>query len=238
MNKAKKTFIIANWKSNKTESEAKRWLSAIFRLKDLDLSNKEIIICPSFTLLPMMKTHIEEKMLPISLGAQNISSFDEGAYTGEINWRQIKGLVKYALIGHSERRRFFHETDGDVIAKLKRLIENNIVPILCISDMVQMDHYISMDTIISDKADDIIFVYEPPGAISIEGQFRAESPEIANQNARQISRKIGKKVVAIYGGSINAENVASFFESSDIRGGLIGKASLDPKEFYEIVQNA
>jgi triosephosphate isomerase (TIM) len=237
MDSAKKTIIVANWKSNKTESEAKEWLFAMSGLKDLDLSNKEIIICPSFTLLPAMKAYVEEKKLLIKLGTQDISAFGEGAYTGEVNGRQIKELVNYVLIGHSERRKFFHETDEDVIAKFKRLIENNITPILCIADMEQMDRYISMDTLIKNKADDIIFVYEPPSAISKGGQFRAESPEIANQNAGRISQRIGKKVITLYGGSVNIKNAGTFFKSDNLSGGLIGKASLDPKEFYEIIQN-
>jgi len=234
----KKTFIVANWKSNKTESEAKDWLSEISSLKDQNLQNKEIIVCPSYVHLPTMKAFIEKQMLPIKLGAQNISSFNEGAYTGEINGKQVGELVGYALVGHSERREYLRETDDDVIAKLKQLIENNITPILCVSDMKQIDYYLSKDAIVNDKADNIIFVYEPPSAISSGGKFHAENPEIINQNAGQISQKIGKKVTTLYGGSVNVVNSKSLFTLDNIDGCLVGQASLDAKEFYAIIQNA
>jgi triosephosphate isomerase (TIM) len=234
----KKVFIVANWKSNKTESEAKEWLSAVSSLKEQDLSNKKIIVCPSFVNLPAMKEFVKEQALPVKLGAQNISQFNEGAYTGEVNAKQIKDFAQYALIGHSERRKYFHETDDDVIVKLRQLIDGGIIPILCVSDMKQMDYYLSKDSIVKDRANDIIFVYEPPTAISINGQYRAESPETANLNAGQISQKIGKKVITLYGGSINSSNVQSFFALDNIDGALVGQASLDPSEFLQIIKNA
>jgi triosephosphate isomerase (TIM) len=234
----KRKLIVANWKSNKTESEAKNWLSAISSFKGQNLQNKEIIVCPSYIHLPTMKAFIERQMLPIKLGAQSISSFSEGAYTGEINGKQIKELVGYALVGHSERRKYLHETNDDVIAKLKQLIINDITPILCVSDMKQMDYYLLKDTVIGDKADDIVFVYEPPNAISSKGKFHAESPEMVNQNAGQISQKIGKKVTTLYGGSVNLANSNLFFTLSNIDGCLVGQASLDAKEFYAIIKNA
>jgi triosephosphate isomerase len=232
----KKAFIVANWKSNKTLKEVRSWFGAIRQFSIPE--GKEIIICAPFIFLSEIRAIIRSNNLSIKLGVQNISSFGQGAHTGEICAEQVADFATHAIIGHSERRRYFHETDNDVIAKLKQLVKNNITPILCISDIKQMDYYLSKDTIILDKAEDIIFVYEPPSAISEGGQFHADSPEIANQNAGQISQKIGKKVTILYGGSVNSGNAGSFFTLDNIDGCLVGQASLDAKEFYKIIQNA
>ena len=236
----KKVFIVANWKSNKTESEAKEWLQKISNLKSQipNLENKEIIVCPTFIHLPAMKAFIEEQELPIKLGAQDISPFNEGAYTGAINGKQIKEFADYVLIGHSERRKYFHETNEDVINKVKLLLENKLTPILCVSDMAQMDYYLAHGKFILDNAEEIVFVYEPPEAISGGGAYRPESPEDANKNAMEISNKICKRVITLYGGSVNPDNAASLFSQKNIDGGLVGKASLDPLEFLQISKNA
>src|SRR5690348_3313189 len=139
----KNRFIIANWKSNKTSSEAKAWLekfkeiSSGFSSEDVD-----IIVCPPFTLLSEMKKFIDENELPIKLGTQNISPFGEGAYTGEVAANEIKGLVTHSIVGHSERRKYFHENDEQVLAKIKQLVANDIMPIVCISDLKQLEYYL------------------------------------------------------------------------------------------------
>lgn len=235
----KKLFIVANWKSNKTTNQANEWLEVISNLKS-QISNpdeKEVIVCPSFTLLPAMNSFIDEKQLPIKLGVQNISNFGEGAYTGEINTKQASEFVTHAIVGHSERRRLLHETDEDVIAKLKEVLTANITAVLCISDMAQLDHYLSESTLLKDNADKIIFVYEPPSAISGGGAYRAESPEEANKNAAEISNKIGKRVITLYGGSVNPDNKDALFGQEYIDGGLVGQASLDAETFIKIINS-
>lgn len=233
----KKIFIVANWKSNKTTLQAQEWLEGITNFKSQISNDTEIIVCPSFTLLPGMKSIIAEKQLPIQLGAQNVSNFEEGAYTGEINAKQAGEFVTHAVVGHSERRRLLHETDEDVQAKVKQLLAHNIMPVLCISDMVQLDHYLAESTVLKDNADKIIFVYEPPSAISGGGAYHPESPEDANKNAAEISNKIGKRVITLYGGSVNPENAATLFAQEYIDGGLIGQASLTPESLLNIVQS-
>src|SRR5579872_3902609 len=139
----KKLFIVGNWKSNKTAAEAKEWLEQ-FKNVNLHYSfeEREVIVCPPFTIIPGMKAIIDEHNLPIKLGLQNVSPFGKGAYTGEVCAEEAKEFVTHAIVGHSERRKYFHETEEDVLLKLKQLFANNITPVLCISDIQQLDYYL------------------------------------------------------------------------------------------------
>jgi len=236
----KKLFIVANWKSNKTTQEAVEWLKEISNLKSQisNLDQKEMIICPAFTSLAVMNWFIKENNLPLKLGSQNISNFEEGAYTGEVNAKQVSEYATHVIVGHSERRRLLHETDEDILAKLKQVLAHNLTPVLCISDMAQLDHYLAESSAVKDNADNIIFVYEPPSAISGGGAYHPESPEDANTNAAEISKKVGKRVVTLYGGSVNPDNAKQLFEQEYIDGGLIGQAALDPNSFLHITNNS
>jgi triosephosphate isomerase (TIM) len=240
----KKLFIVANWKANKTQSEAAEWIEKVqaVQFTVAEVENKEIIICPAYPLLTLVSDFISgseaSNKLLLRLGSQNLSQFEKGAYTGEVPINLLQEFCAYSIIGHSERRKYFNETDDDVMTKVKLAIENKITPILCISDMNQLDYYITHDKFIVDNAADIIFVYEPPSAISGGGDYHPESPEVVNKNVADISQKIGKKVITLYGGSINPENVKSFFQLDNIDGGLVGQASLDPEQFIQIIKNA
>lgn len=214
----KKLFIVANWKSNKTILQAKEWLEEISNIE-----NKEIIICPSFILLPLIRSSIIEHQLPFKVGAQDISAFDEGSYTGEVNGSQIKEFADYVIIGHSERRQYFSETDEIIFKKVEMAKKYNLTPIFCVQNE---------NTPIPKDLE--IVAYEPVFAI---GTGNPDTPENAQKIAEIIKEKNNVKYV-LYGGSVTSHNVHAFTSIESVDGILVGKASLDAKEFGEIIKNA
>ncbi len=221
----KEFFIIANWKSHKTLPEAKAWLEFMLSKKEAlaKIEGKTIIVCPPTTLLSYMKSFILEHDLSILLGAQDISLFDEGAYTGEVNGKQLAELVEYVIIGHSERRSYFHEDYELLKQKTEKAKQSSLTPIFC----VQGD-----DTPIPDGLS--LIAYEPVSAI---GTGKPDSPEHANDVAR-VYREEKEMYYCLYGGSVTAENVATFKNQEFISGFLVGSASLDAAKFFSIIINA
>ena len=220
-----KVFIVANLKSYKTENESKEWLENLKKIKDIGVSleNKEIIVCPPFQLLLMFKTYILENNLPVSIGAQDVSPFDEGAYTGEVNAKQIKDFADYVLIGHSERRKNFGETDDVLSKKTVLALKYELTPIYLIQNK---------DTVVSQGIQ--IIAYEPIFAI---GSGNPDTPGNANEIAGFLKSK-NSDYKLLYGGSVSSQNVNSFTSLSNISGVLVGSASLDALEFIKIIENA
>lgn len=220
-----KLLIVANLKSYKTENEAKEWLENFKKIKELEqiLGNKEIIICPSFTLLSLFSLYISDNNLPVKTGAQNVSSFDEGAYTGEVNAKQIKDFADFVLIGHSERRNNFGETDEMLFKKTELSLRYGLAPIFLVQ---------GKDNVIPQGVE--LIAYEPVFAI---GSGTPDTPENADQIASVIKSKSNSYKI-LYGGSVTSENIKSFTSMQNISGVLVGGASLDPEEFIKIIQNA
>lgn len=220
-----KLLIVANLKSYKTENEAKEWLENFKKIKELEqiLGNKEIIICPSFTLLSLFSLYISDNNLPVKTGAQNVSSFDEGAYTGEVNAKQIKDFADFVLIGHSERRNNFGETDEMLFKKTELSLKHGLAPIFLVQ---------GKDNVIPQGVE--LIAYEPVFAI---GSGTPDTPENADQIASVIKSKSNSYKI-LYGGSVTSENIKSFTSMQNISGVLVGGASLDPEEFIKIIQNA
>lgn len=214
-------LIVANWKSNKTSIEATLWLHQ-FAIDNLQLTNKEVVVCPPFTLLPIIKEKADK--LGIKLGAQNISPFGKGAFTGEVNEEQIKEVAEYVIIGHSERRKNFNEDDNLLNKKVAMAISQNIAPIFCISD-----------TTMNVPPGVKVVAYEPLFAI---GTGSADTPENAQEVARKIKDRNKNVEQVLYGGSVTPENVRSFTQMENVRGVLVGGGSLDASEFLKIIQNA
>lgn len=213
-----KLFIVANWKSNMTTSEVEDWL------EEFRVQQKGIVVCPSFTLLQDIKLYIINHKFRLMLGAQDISPFEPGAYTGEVNGEQIKEFAEYVIIGHSERRKNFHETDQLLEKKVQQSLKHELTPIFCVQDA-------------NTKIPQGVFLvaYEPIFAI---GTGNPDTPENANKVALEIKNKNKTVQYVLYGGSVNSQNVHSFTSEEAINGVLVGGASLKAKEFTKIIAHA
>lgn len=223
----KNLYIVANWKANKTESETIEWLEEFKKGMDRLASqweHKEVIVCPAYPALFAMREHIKKNELPIILGSQDISQFGRGAYTGEVPVALIYSYIRYCIIGHSERRTNFNENDEVLTRKVSMTVSANLLPIFCVQNQ---------DTKVPEGV--FLVAYEPVFAI---GTGNPDTPENANKVAEEIKTKNKTVKYVLYGGSVNAENVGSFTNKSSIDGVLVGGASLDAKEFIEIIKNA
>ena len=234
----KEILIVANWKENKTAGEASEWLEK-FRssVNNQQLAINNVVICPSFVVLPVMAYEIS-KLENVKLGAQDVSKFEEGQYTGEVSAKMLADFVSFVIVGHSERRRFFGETDEDVAAKSILALKYGLVPIICVSNVEEAGRW-KVETRKEArglKPERAVFVYEPVEHISTGGDFHPDDPEHANLMAKKIKAEVGQNIRVLYGGSVSAENVKSFVSQSDISGVLVGRASLDAKEFSQIVK--
>ena len=218
----KRKFIVANWKSNFTSLEANEWIQG-FKNYDLRFTNEDVIICPPFVILPILKSYLLNHKSSIKLGAQNISPFDEGAYTGEVSAKQIKEFADYVIIGHSERRKNFLENDETLFKKVELANKYGLIPIFCVQDET---------TKIPRNVE--IVAYEPVFAI---GTGNPDNPESAEKIAKQIKENT-QVLVVLYGGSVTSKNVKDFTQMPNIDGVLVGGASLDAQEFYKIIQNS
>jgi triosephosphate isomerase (TIM) len=222
----KDIIIAGNWKSNKSISEAELWMKAFAPLvltQREKLGNTKIIICSPFLDLTTLKHYVDELDLPIELGAQDVSPFPEGAYTGEVTAKMLTEVSQWVIVGHSERRKYLHEADEELVNETKRAKEAGLKVIYCVSD----------DQMLVPAEADVIG-YEPTWAI---GTGKTDTPENANSVITNIKAKFAI-TKAVYGGSVTADNVATFMGQPAIDGALIGGASLDPAKFMNLIINA
>lgn len=222
----KKLLIAGNWKSNKTIGEAHTWLEA-FSLQiancKLQIEKSEIVIFPSFIHLSLFSDVIQKNSLPFELGAQDISPFEKGSYTGAVAGSQLVGLASWVLIGHSERRNHFGETDHQLEQKVLLARDNGLSVLYCVPDeKTPIPPHVA------------VVAYEPVWAI---GSGKAETPENANRVIQTIKRQNEVKTV-IYGGSVTEKNVSAFVHQESIDGVLSGGASLDANQFIQLIIHA
>lgn len=244
-------IIAGNWKMNKTVGEA---VAFIRKLKDLvsGVNDVEIVVAPPFTAISALRSEIEGSS--IKLSAQNLHWEEKGAYTGEISPVMLKDLdCKYVIIGHSERRQYFGETDEIINRKLKAAIKNGINPIFCIGEtllerekgetfnVINRQLELGLKDIKKGEIKEIVIAYEPVWAI---GTGRTATPSQAEEAHRFIrerlevlfSREISEAVRIQYGGSVTPENIKALMEQANIDGALVGGASLLAESFSRIVR--
>lgn len=214
-------YIIGNWKANKNKAQAKAWIGEFLELSLENFQDKvAIIVCPPYPFLTL--AHKAFKDTPIQLGSQDISFFHAGSYTGEVAANTLADLVSYCIIGHSERRRYFKETDATVAQKTANVRDFEIEPIVCvrgISDQIPKNVK--------------IIAYEPVHAI---GTGNNESVKKILEVKKCLH--LDPDTIFIYGGSVIPDNSEEYLGSDEIDGVLLGGASLDPKKFYKIIKYA
>ena len=245
-------LVAGNWKLHNNHLEAISLTQKLaFTLTSKDFAATEVAVLPPFTALRSVQTLVSADKLPLGYGAQDISSHDEGAYTGEVSGPMLAKLgCRYALAGHSERRRYHHEDDALVSDKVRAALRAGIVPILCVGETLEIraagehiEHTIgqldgSLHGVAPEQAAGVIVAYEPVWAI---GTGEVATPEDAQQMCAAIRGRLSAvhgqaaaSVRILYGGSVKADNMAAIMAQPDIDGALVGGASLDAGEFVRI----
>jgi len=248
----RKKIIAGNWKMNKTQAEARVLVEDI--LQEIGrFDDAEIVLCPPFTALAA----VSELLSPVSnirLGAQNLHEAASGAYTGEISAGMLRELyVRYVIIGHSERRQYFHEDNATINRKTKAALAAELRPIVCIGEtlpereankwknVLETQLIEGLTGFTEKELADIIFAYEPVWAI---GTGKTASPAQAEEAhiwirkilATRFSAAAAERVRIQYGGSVKPENAGTLMSQPDIDGALVGGAGLDPRAFAQIVK--
>jgi len=241
-------LIAGNWKMNTTVSEAIKLVNEM-RLGLDEINNVEKVICPPFVSLAAVKELI--KGSTIKLGAQNLYFESKGAYTGEISPLMLADLCEFVIVGHSERRQYFQETEEIIDRKVKAALGVGLKIILCIGEKLEENEAGRTEEVLTRQlsspsakiyySSGLILAYEPVWAI---GTGRAASGKQANETigfirqhiSRQCGRGIAQEVRIIYGGSVTSDNIAEFMSQPEVDGALVGGASLKADDFLSIVR--
>lgn len=219
-------YIIANWKANFGTTETKTWCESVgaklmegSKLNTMFEENRlTVIICPPFPLIPIVKASLPQ-IKNLHIGCQNVSEYEKGSYTGEVTAATLSGNVKYAIIGHSERRQYFHETEDAIGLKIGNALKAAIEPVLCIRGVSDTIHEYAQ-----------YIAYEPVDAI---GSGNNASLDLV----LGVKQKMGIRPpkAFLYGGSVNEKNCKLYLENPEIDGLLVGSASLNPEAFCSII---
>lgn len=247
----RKPLIIANWKMNHTVNEALKFLTVLQKQPNLP-SDIDMVICPPFTCLQSLSILLAEEK-KVSLGAQNVHWEKAGAYTGEVSPLFLKELgCDYVIVGHSERRQLFFETNEMISKKVKAVLENEMIPIFCIGEtkqerdqgktqmVIQTQLRSALDFLPHNFFSHLVIAYEPVWAI---GTGQNATPEVAEEVHHYIrewvSKKVGGEIAGqiriVYGGSVKPDNCAELLKKPDIDGVLVGGASVSVDSFLQIV---
>jgi len=247
----RKQIIAANWKMNMLQAEAARFVKTF--LIEIDISDVEIVIVPPFTAIAKVNEALGNAQ-NIKVGAQNMHWERSGAFTGEISAAMLRDLfVRYVVLGHSERRRLFGETDEIVNRKVRAAHEATLRPIVCVGETLEQRDYGNVEKILSiqlrgslaglepKELQETVIAYEPVWAIGTGRNATPAQAQEAHVFIRRILREMSDDVTADririqYGGSVKPENARELLSQADIDGALVGGASLDPRSFAEIIK--
>lgn len=222
-----KKYVIGNWKSNKGRKAAQEWFAEFADLYR-PVDGLEVIIAPSFICLCSLSEYVQAlELKQVSLAAQDVSPFPKGSYTGAVAADMFKGMVDYVIIGHSERRRYFHETSQDIANKMTETVDAGLAPIVCIDQPYAMSQLTALNDI---DCDDLLIAYGPTEATTAR---IPESPERVVEAAKFISQ-VHPKTPVVYGGSLLPDNVDEYIALPQLSGVFVGESSLDAKTFAAI----
>lgn len=250
----KSKLVIGNWKMNQSFEDAETLTTAIQdEIADVNLKS-EVVICPPFPYLELVTDLADEANF--YAGAQNCSQFKNGAYTGEVSAEMLVSLgVEFCIVGHSERRKYFGETNAIVAEKVNRLVEQELIPVVCCGEQLEDrkagNHFKVVEKQIQEslfhlpkeEMEHVVIAYEPVWAIGTgETATPAQAEEMHSFIRSLIEKKYGTETAynayIIYGGSCNAKNAMDLFSQEDVDGGLIGGASLKAADFVQIIEAA
>jgi triosephosphate isomerase len=246
--------IAGNWKMHRDHLEAIQLVQKLaYHLQEADYEGQEVVVCPPFVALRSLQTLLQSDKLPMHLGAQNCHTEDEGAFTGEISATMLARLdVRYVIVGHSERRELFGETDEIVNAKIQAVQRHKMRPILCVGEVLdQREAGSAVEVVVSqlqgslagvgiDDPEELVVAYEPVWAI---GTGRTATPQDAQDMCAAIRTELASLydeqtaagIRIQYGGSVKPGNVRELMSQPDIDGALVGGASLSSEDFALIV---
>ena len=250
---ARKKLIAANWKMYKTPDQTRDFFRDFLPLVQAH-NRDEIVVCPTYLCIDAALT--AAKGSNVAIGAQNLHWEKEGAYTGEINAAMLVSVgVTHVIIGHSERRQYFGETDDSVNLKLKSALEAGLIPIVCVGEVLEEREAGLTDDVLrrqclrafnkvsAKKAASLVVAYEPVWAIGTGKTASTEQAQAAHAFIRALLGKlydetVARKVRIQYGGSVKAGNAKELMSQPDVDGALVGGASLEPRSFGDIIKNS
>jgi triosephosphate isomerase len=254
---SRKLLIVGNWKMNFTTKEAKR-LALKFKKLVKGIRGVEIVICPPFTSLEALHGLLSGSN--VRLGAQNIFYEEEGTFTGEVSARMVAPYCRHVLLGHSERRKTFRETNQEVNKKIKQALKHRLVPIVCIGESLRERRAGKTKPVLKKalseclkglsrkQAARVVVSYEPIWAISKGKHYIAKSQAASPKTVQQahafvranlsklFGKRVSEKMRVLYGGSIKPSNVRKLMEQKDIDGGIVGSSSLTAGTFAKVVK--
>ncbi|PKP30708.1 MAG: triose-phosphate isomerase [Bacteroidetes bacterium HGW-Bacteroidetes-16] len=249
----RKKIVAGNWKMNKSFQDAEDLVSTIADELDGVDTACEVVLCPPYPYLEMASDYADESGLQIA--AQNVSEFEDGAYTGEVSASMLASIeIGYCIVGHSERRKYFGETNAQLATKVEKLLDHAIRPIFCIGELLEERNANIHFEVVKrqleeglfqlnkDEFKEVVIAYEPVWAIgtgvtATSAQAQEMHAFIRQQIAGKYGQPVADKTTILYGGSCNAKNAAELFANPDVDGGLIGGASLVAEDFIKIVKS-